>query len=64
MAEALVHDAEGRGLRLTPPTDVREQPGSGIAGTVDRRAVVVGAAGWLEELGFTGARSRGERIGR
>ena len=49
---------------LTSPTDVREQPGSGIAGTVDRRAVVVGAAGWLEELGFTGARSRSERIGR
>ena len=35
---------------------MREQPGSGITGTVDRRAVVVGAAGWLEELGFTGAR--------
>lgn len=57
MAEALVHDAEGRGLRLTSPTDVREQPGSGIAGTVEGRAVVVGAAGWLEELGFTGARA-------
>ena len=56
LAEALVHDAERRGLRLASPTDVREQPGSGIAGTVDRRAVVVGAAGWLEELGFTGAR--------
>ena len=56
LAEALVHDAERRGLRLTSPTDVREQPGSGIAGTVDRRAVVVGAASWLEELGFTGTR--------
>ena len=56
MAEALVHDAERRGYRLTPPTDVREQPGSGIAGTVDRHAVVVGAADWLEELGFAGAR--------
>lgn len=57
LAEALVHDAERRGLRLTPPTDVREQPGAGVAGTVDGRAVVVGAAGWLEELGFTGARA-------
>jgi heavy metal translocating P-type ATPase len=56
MAEALVHDAEGRGLRLAFPRDVREQPGSGIAGSVEGRAVVVGAAGWLEELGFPGAR--------
>jgi heavy metal translocating P-type ATPase len=55
MAEALVHDAEHRGFRLMTPTDVREQPGSGIAGTVDGRAVVVGAAGWLEEVGFAGA---------
>ena len=55
MAEALVHNAEHRGLRLMPPTDVREQPGSGIAGTVDGRAVVVGAAGWLEEVGLAGA---------
>ena len=55
LAEALVHDAESRGLRLTSPTDVREQPGSGITGTVDRRAVAVGAAGWLEGLGLTGA---------
>ena len=56
LAEALVHDAESRGLRLTSPSDVREQPGSGIAGAVEGRAVVVGAAGWLEELGFPGAR--------
>ena len=55
MAEALVHDAEHRGLRLVPPTEVREQPGSGIAGIVDGRAVVVGAAGWLEERGLSGA---------
>ena len=70
MAEALVHDAEGRGLRLTSPTDVREQPGSGIAGAVEGRAVVVGAAGWLEELGFAGARvaanaaDGGQEVGR
>jgi heavy metal translocating P-type ATPase len=55
LAEALVHDAEGRGLRLTSPTDVREQPGSGIIGTVDHRGVAVGGAGWLEEFGVTGA---------
>ena len=70
LAEALVHDAESRGLRLTSPSDVREQPGSGIAGAVEGRAVVVGAAGWLEELGFPGARvaanaaDGGQEVGR
>jgi cation transport ATPase len=60
LAEALVHDAERRGLRLTSPTDVREQPGSGIAGTVDRRAVVVGAA-MLTKLRRTTDRRRRRR---
>ena len=34
----------------------RRLTSSRIAGTVDRRAVAVGAAGWLEGLGFIGAR--------
>src|SRR6187200_2026482 len=39
MAEALVHDAEGRGLALADARDVHEQPGDGIEGTVEGRRV-------------------------
>ena len=51
MAEALVHDAERRGLRLGDPRDVVEQPGEGIEGTVDGRRVAVGSAAWLRARG-------------
>jgi heavy metal translocating P-type ATPase len=46
-AEAIVHEAEDRGLALAVPRDVREEPGRGIAGTVEDHAVAVGAGGWL-----------------
>jgi heavy metal translocating P-type ATPase len=51
MAEALVHDAEHRGLRLGDPHDVLERPGDGIEGTVDGRRVAVGSKGWLRARG-------------
>jgi heavy metal translocating P-type ATPase len=51
MAEALVHDAEHRGLHLCDPRDVLERPGDGIEGTVDGRRVAVGSAGWLRARG-------------
>ena len=35
VAEALVHDAEARGLALAEARDVHEQPGDGIEGAVD-----------------------------
>ncbi|HEX7298286.1 MAG TPA: heavy metal translocating P-type ATPase [Solirubrobacteraceae bacterium] len=51
MAEALVHDAERRGLRLSEPRDVLERPGEGVEGTVQGRRIAVGSLGWLRERG-------------
>jgi heavy metal translocating P-type ATPase len=48
LAEAIVHEAEARGLVLSVPSDVTEEPGAGIAGTVDGRTVAVGSSGWIE----------------
>jgi heavy metal translocating P-type ATPase len=48
LAEAIVHEAEARGLVLSVPRDVTEEPGAGIAGTVDGRTVAVGSSGWIE----------------
>jgi heavy metal translocating P-type ATPase len=47
LAEALVHEAEARGLALSVPRDVVEEPGQGIAGTVEGRTVAVGSSAWL-----------------
>jgi heavy metal translocating P-type ATPase len=52
LAEALVHDAERRGLRLSLPDDVVERPGQGVDGSVDGRRVTVGSAAWLNERGI------------
>lgn len=53
VATALIREAESRGLSLSAPYDVIEQPGAGIEGTVDGRRLVVGGNGFVE------ARSRG-----
>ncbi|MFI5837424.1 heavy metal translocating P-type ATPase [Micromonospora sp. NPDC051300] len=42
LAAALVRQARERGLRLVEPTGVTEEPGRGVAGRVDGRAVRVG----------------------
>jgi heavy metal translocating P-type ATPase len=52
LAEALVHDAERRGLRLAEPGDAFEEPGQGIEGTVEGRPVAVGSIAWLRERGL------------
>ena len=52
LAEALVHHAEARGLRLELPEEVAERPGQGIAGLVGGRQVAVGSAAWLRERGY------------
>jgi heavy metal translocating P-type ATPase len=52
LAEALVHDAERRGLRLAVPAAAREEPGQGMEGVVEGRRVVVGSSGWLEGRGY------------
>lgn len=46
LAGAVVHAATGRGCQLSPPANVEEVPGQGIAGTVGGRQVRVGRAGW------------------
>ncbi|SOC46310.1 heavy metal-(Cd/Co/Hg/Pb/Zn)-translocating P-type ATPase [Blastococcus aggregatus] len=42
LAEAVVAEARVRGLTLSMPRDVREEPGRGVTATVDDRAVRVG----------------------
>jgi heavy metal translocating P-type ATPase len=51
LAQALVSAAEQEGLELTMPTDVSEEPGRGIAGTVDGHRVAVGSRMFLGSTG-------------
>jgi len=62
LAEALVHDAAGRGLVLSRPEAVAERPGQGIEGTVEDRRVAVGSSAWLRERGYDGLEEIRERI--
>jgi heavy metal translocating P-type ATPase len=55
LAEALVHDAESRGLVLVAPERVEEGRGEGVEGTVDGRRVAVGSSRWLQVRGYAGA---------
>jgi len=70
LAESLVREATGRGLRLSTPQRVEEEPGRGIVGLVEGRGVAVGSSSWLEDQGYAGARARalelddGEGAGR
>ncbi len=57
LAEALVHGAEARGIALTFPEEVVEEPGQGIEGRVAGHRVAVGSNGWLRRRGY----SSGER---
>jgi heavy metal translocating P-type ATPase len=52
LATALVASAEARGMALTAPTGVREEPGRGITGQVGERHVAVGGRRWLRSAGF------------
>jgi heavy metal translocating P-type ATPase len=60
LGEAIVHDAEGRGLELEIPEAVIEQPGQGIEGMVGGRRVTVGSEGWLRERGYETAQARSD----
>jgi heavy metal translocating P-type ATPase len=62
LAEALVHDAIGRGLALTAPERVEERPGQGIEGRVAGRRVAVGSSSWLSERGYAGAEEAARRL--
>ena len=47
LAASLITAAAERGLNLVAPTDIRETPGEGIVGTVDRRRVVIGGTDYV-----------------
>jgi Cu+-exporting ATPase len=51
LASALVRAATERGLPLSAPTEFRSEPGKGVTGKVEGRAVVVGAGAWIAEHG-------------
>jgi heavy metal translocating P-type ATPase len=58
LAEGLVRTANERGVRLSTPRGVLEDPGRGIAGLVDGARVAVGSSGWLESRGYDGVVTR------
>ena len=47
LGEALVAEAKSAGIELKMPRDVREDPGQGIAGTVDGHRVLVGSRAFM-----------------
>jgi heavy metal translocating P-type ATPase len=53
LGHAVVDAARERGLALSPVTEFRESPGSGVVGCVDNNQVVVGSARHLRERGIS-----------
>jgi Cu+-exporting ATPase len=51
IAAAIVRAAQDRGVRLTDPESFHSEPGLGVSGRVDGRAVAVGNALFMERLG-------------
>jgi heavy metal translocating P-type ATPase len=49
MATALIDAARARDLRLSTPTDIQEQAGSGLVGSVDGKAVAVGGTNFARD---------------
>ena len=52
LGEALVRAATDAGLVLSTPNQVREQPGRGIEGVIDGRAVAVGSRAFMRSVGI------------
>ena len=52
LGEALVAAAKEAGLRLIMPTDVREEPGQGIEGSVEGHRVAVGSRAFMLSAGL------------
>ncbi len=52
LGEALVRAARDAELTLELPADVREEPGQGIAGSVDGRRIAVGSRAFLRSEGY------------
>ena len=53
LGEALVQTARDAGLKLDPPTRVREEPGQGIEGDVDGHRVAVGSRKLMRNAGIS-----------
>ena len=53
LGEALVRAAEEAGLELDTPSDVREEPGQGIAGTLNGHRVAVGSRAFMRAIGVS-----------
>jgi heavy metal translocating P-type ATPase len=62
LAEALVHNAEQRGLVLEAPHDVEEGLGEGVEGRVGSTRVAVGSSAWLSDLGYAGAEAAAREL--
>ncbi|HSF31308.1 MAG TPA: heavy metal translocating P-type ATPase [Candidatus Tectomicrobia bacterium] len=72
LAEALVHEAEQRGLRTSSAEDVKAVPGRGVEGNLNGEFYRVGRPEWAEELnlslspplrrGLDEAEARGESV--
>jgi heavy metal translocating P-type ATPase len=54
VAEALVHEAERRGLRLLLPHDTIEGAGEGVEGIVGEQHVAAGSLAWIRQRGYDG----------
>ncbi len=52
LAEAIVEGALDKGLRVSEAADFRSETGKGVRGTVDGRAVALGNARLMEDLGI------------
>lgn len=52
LGEALVRAADEASLALTMPADVDEEPGQGIAGTIDGRRIAVGSRAFMRAEGY------------
>lgn len=52
VSRAVVAEATARGIPVTMPGDVREQPGLGVVAVVDGRPAVLGRRALLRELGI------------
>jgi heavy metal translocating P-type ATPase len=63
LGEALVRAAEHAELALTIPSDVHEEPGQGIAGSVDEHRVAVGSRDFLRDQGYDAAKVAAAALG-
>jgi heavy metal translocating P-type ATPase len=62
LGEALVRSAREAELDLEMPTDVREEPGQGIAGSIDGNRVAVGSRAFLRAEGYDVAEVAGAAL--